>query len=290
MWTMEDLLPKDFKIVDSKGKVLSEDDIRAKIDSLKQLVEENAKLESMRTDDKYLMRFLHSCKFEVDDAYKKMENLYNLVVNYPQFHQYDSPVESKHLVEDQMRFMLKARDKEGRSVYLCKIGNVDPSKCTVFDVIRLDDMWLESMMDDPLTQAKGFSIVIDIKGYSFGLFRWLIPSTLQFGMKKVDCLPVADIKYHVVNTSFLLDASLKIVWPFLPSRIKESIKFHSNNWDSLHKYIDSSYLPPEYGGTADIDYDELNEEFLSKNKEIADKLDSYKFIVKNNSIKAYKNK
>ncbi|KAJ9591887.1 hypothetical protein L9F63_001562 [Diploptera punctata] len=95
-------------------------------------------------------------------------------------------------------------------------------------------------------------------GYSWKLFGWLTPYNNRVGARKLDCLLVRNLEVHIVNTSFLLNASISIVYPFLDAELKKRIHFHGQDWSSLHKYINPEILPKEYGGNIpSLDYDKL---------------------------------
>lgn len=89
---------------------------------------------------------------------------------------------------------------------------------------HVDEFWLELVMDEPKTQATGISILMDMKGYSWRMFRWLTPFNMRIGSKKADLYPCKELVYHVVNTSMLINATVKLVWPFLTAKLKEKVK------------------------------------------------------------------
>lgn len=97
------------------------------------------------------------------------------------------------------------------------------SKTTPEQQSQIFDMWLESFIDEPLTLKNGLSVIVDTKQYSWRLFRWLTPINLRVCTLRMDLYPIRDIVFHIVNTSFLVNASIKVVWPFLSERIKKHV-------------------------------------------------------------------
>lgn len=85
-------------------------------------------------------------------------------------------------------------------------------------------MWMETVMDDPEVQAVGLCVLIDLSGYSWKIFKWLTPHNLKVCSKLLDLYPVKQFKMHVVNTSILVNASIKLMWPFLSQRIKDMVR------------------------------------------------------------------
>ncbi|XP_017771839.1 PREDICTED: clavesin-1-like [Nicrophorus vespilloides] len=278
------MIPIDVQVVDHEGHELTRDDIAERVQQLRTLVLADENLKKMRTDDSFLLRFLQSCKFIVELAAKRMVSYYEMIDEYPDWFKINSPEENRGLLYRNMRAMLTQRDKEGRGIYVVKLANINPSKVTMKEVVNVDDLWLESIMDDPMTQCKGLSVIIDISGYSLKLFQWLTPSNIKFGLTKMDTLPVKDIVLHVVNTSFLMSATLKLIWPLLSQKIKDSVKFHYNDLDSLHNFIDPDSLPTEYGGKLNVNYEKLAEQLIARNNEIVEKIQYLNYIFENMHI------
>lgn len=103
-------------------------------------------------------------------------------------------------------------------------GNMNPSKVTFKTSVHVDQTWLELVMDERNTQANGLSVIVDLYGYSWKIFRWLTPSNLRITSKLLDLYPLRQYKIHVVNTSILINASIKLIWPFLSQRIKDMVR------------------------------------------------------------------
>lgn len=87
----------------------------------------------------------------------------------------------------------------------------------------MDELWFELVTEEPETQAKGISILLDMNNYSLKLFKWLTPTNIRVGSAKADLFPSKEIIFHVVNTSMLVNAAIKLVWPFLSERIKKMV-------------------------------------------------------------------
>lgn len=170
--------------------------------------------------------------------------------------------------------MLDKRDKNGRRIFVYKLGNttptLNPEICS-----QLDDMWLECMLREPETQINGISVIMDCKNIPVSILtKWMKPSNIKVGTGKADLLAVKNMDIHIVNTSPTFDACLTLVQPFLSRRMKEQFHFHKKNWPSLHEYLGRDALPEEYGGPDGqiIDHDKLykflyeNEDYMYENR------------------------
>ncbi|XP_026469365.1 clavesin-1-like [Ctenocephalides felis] len=207
----------------------------------------------LRTDESYLSRYLHCCSWDPKKACERALAFCRLKSENPSFFcgpQTNPDVEFKELIDKTVvKFLPGIKDNEGRPVYVVKIGLVDPSKVDCPTVNRLDDYWIESILDDNEVQEKGICVLMDIKDYSWRLLGWLTPHNVKTSSMKMEIGPVKQTKLHVVNSSKLMNAAIAISYPLLSDRIKENIHFHYSNWPSLHKHINPELLPAEYGGT-----------------------------------------
>lgn len=88
---------------------------------------------------------------------------------------------------------------------------------------QICDILVETVLDDPIIQANGTSIIVDMKGYPWSILKWLTPTNVKACAKKLDAYPIKEILYHVVNTSILVNASIKLLWPFLNDRLKNMV-------------------------------------------------------------------
>lgn len=154
--------------------------------------------------------------------------------------------------------LLKDRDQLGRRVYLLRLGNVAIGKVEPWENFQTDDLWLELAMDEQEAWENGLVYIFDLQGLSWKYLRYFTPHNCKVASAKAEGIPVRKMEYHVVNSSFLLNSLVTIVFPFLSGSTKENIHFHKSNWSSLHKYVTPDILPVEYGGKLpSLNYDEL---------------------------------
>lgn len=93
-------------------------------------------------------------------------------------------------------------------------GNIGPS--TEFtDASLLDDILMQILLSDPLTQQNGISAIADCKGLNSSILKWLIPRNCKVGAAKLESLPVKDWTIHVVNMGPILKACIMLIKPFL---------------------------------------------------------------------------
>ncbi|KAF2891078.1 hypothetical protein ILUMI_15095 [Ignelater luminosus] len=232
-------------------------DVQNRVKELQKLVLEDDVLKKLRTEEIYLLRFLHCENFNVAEALQRIKAYCNLLIDQPLWFGKASPLEKKEKIEFKDKVFLDGRDKAGRPVLILKTGKIRVSDINFAEQAVILDYWFELVLDDSQTQATGVSAIVDMDGYSWKYLSWFTPSNVRVAAKKMNLYPIRDIVIHVVNTSLLLNASIKIIWPFLNERLKNMFKFHFANWSSLHEHINPDILPPEYGGNGpELDFED----------------------------------
>lgn len=83
---------------------------------------------------------------------------------------------------------------------------------------------------DPETVKNGISVIIDMENMPWKIMSWLTPRNIKTAVMLINGYPCKEIKLHVVKTSFILDAAIKILWPLLPANIKDMVNFKILNF------------------------------------------------------------
>jgi len=244
---------------DVKEKLTIGENFNDSVQQLKELLDADKKFQNLRKEPPYLLRFLHFKDFDVHLAYRMIDDYYRFCLKKPEWFVSGSPLKLKNQIKLQKKGILpNVKDREGRSIFIALLGSMDPDKTSCLENACVDELWIEMVLDEPHTQTLGLAVILDARGLSWKLLQWLTPSNLRNGSKKADLIPIKEYVYHIVNTSMLLNTFVTLVWPVMPARMKQKFCFHYNNWSSLHKHIDPSVLPPEYGGTGPaLNFDDI---------------------------------
>ncbi|PSN38168.1 hypothetical protein C0J52_14556 [Blattella germanica] len=190
------------------------------IKTLRELVKEEKNL-NVRTDDVFLLRFLRWVDFDTELAFTKMKHVYKFRTDNRDWFTKKRPSELENCLSRNIQIVLHDRDDAGRRVYIVKLGQIDTRYVSMFEYTHTDDLFMETIVMEEETQKNGIAVIMDMAGYSWKLFSWLTPHNNRMGSAKLDCLSIRNLEVHVVNTSFLLNASIAIVYPFLDAKIKE---------------------------------------------------------------------
>uniref|UniRef100_A0A182VUK4 CRAL-TRIO domain-containing protein n=1 Tax=Anopheles minimus TaxID=112268 RepID=A0A182VUK4_9DIPT len=225
-----------------------------KINELRKLIQ-NYDDCNRRSDDLFLCRFLFCCDWDVEEAFGRIVKLIKLKEANPEWFFHKPIATYGELLNRNVKFALERRDRRGRRVFVTRLGAIDFSNMAVTDLANLDDIWFELMLNELETLESGVTCLIDMSGYSLKSFRFLTPQNIRIGSAKTDLLPLKNIEFHVVNSSVFMNAAIAILYPMLSKKIKDQVRFHYSNWESLHEYIPADILPQEYGGTSGKQFD-----------------------------------
>lgn len=130
-------------------------------------------------DDRFLLRFLRSKKFNVQRSYAMFENYRQFFRDHPEIAAGLNPKAVRHVWDEGVLGGLKQRDLRGRSVIVTFPGRWDPASHALEDVLRALILQLEYMIMSEETQVKGFVLLADFTDFSFHQMSSLKPWYIQ---------------------------------------------------------------------------------------------------------------
>ena len=150
-------------------------------------------------------------------------------------------------------YVLPRNTAENHKVSIFRLGDHDPAKYVLEDIVRMASASLDArfVMVDDQELINGEVLIHDMMGYSF---RHLIKcmasmSIISKYMKySQEAAPVKLIQIHFINCSPIVTKIVNFFKPFLNQEVVESMNFHSNI-DTLYKSIPRELLPNDLGGS-----------------------------------------
>ncbi|KAG5892444.1 hypothetical protein JTB14_009852 [Gonioctena quinquepunctata] len=221
-----------------------------------------------RVEDKYLLTFLRSCNFNLDETKTRMVNYYTMRRDEEIWYRNRDPrlEEIQELVKLGVFVPLKVLYKRNL-VVIIRTAAHDPKKHTQENVFKTGLMLLDiaAMLEHDCSEIDGIISIFDMKGVTIWHAKPLTPNVVRkavFGWMNYH-FPAKQLEY--INTPFYLNVILNLFKSFMSAELKKKVRVHST-LDSFHKIIDKNILPVEYGGFGEsikdlIDY--WNEKLLS---------------------------
>ena len=156
-------------------------------------------------------------------------------------------------------------DKKLRMIALRLINtnskNFNTNDAVKFLFVVLD--YLHSITNNGVI-SDGEICIFDAKDFSIWHFFKLAGciSTVRLFMRFVqEAVPHRLVQNHFVNCSPILTKVIALIKPFMQKELSETLHFHTDGLESLHKMVPKIYLPSEYGGSLGS-IDKIYEDFM----------------------------
>lgn len=238
---------------ENRGKVIQE--LKDRISSWKPSRTEEKSVVLSSTEDRFLLMFLRARKFDLDRALQ-------LYVNYHTFRHKHSEMLSdlnfksvEHVLQSGMMNVLPTRFEDGSKPICVYPGNWDSSTVPFVDNFRATLLILDKLVEDEETQVHGFSVIYDFSDATFMSMVKVAQSELITKGVLVELLqdsfPARFKGVHLLHQPWYINIVLSVIRPFMKQKLRDRIRSHGSDLDSLHRFIDSENLPKELGGCLD---------------------------------------
>lgn len=245
----EDILPPDLREV--AEKILNETPERRAqaLKELRELLAGYADTLRSRTDTLFLLRFLRVRKFDAQRAFQMIQNYYRARYLNPELYEGLHPLAKKNLFELQTHTVLPDTDSEGSKICVLRMGNWNPSICSLDSLAGLCILAWEHLLEDPRTQVNGIVMLLDLGGGSLSHLKASTPGQFSMMVYNIqECCPLRMKAAHVINQPVYFMPLFQLVKPFLKEKLVRRMHLHGKDMDSLHKFLPAEILPEEFGG------------------------------------------
>ncbi|CAL1283584.1 unnamed protein product [Larinioides sclopetarius] len=198
---------------------------RQSLNELKSLLTESSGLRPC-LDDNFLLRFLRGARYRPNIALKRLKTYYfSRNLHQDIFQNY---LPSNTLPAQALNHIkaLPYRAKNLSAVVVIKLGQTDFQNVPFIELLRLELMVFETLMQNPVTQLCGLTIIIDCDGFS------------QSDLSEIaNCLPACYDVFHVSRADLKLLVKYRYInGNFRFPTLQESVKLGtrqiipSNQW------------------------------------------------------------
>ncbi|XP_072936998.1 clavesin-1 [Epargyreus clarus] len=227
--------------------------VREALERLRELMKENKDL-YYGDDDELLTIFLRPCKWYPESAMALMRRI-------AEFRRDNASLLDNLLPEhEKVAFMdhkvvnvLKGRDHKGRRVLIVSVGGTwDPKKVNADQLFRLFYLIHEAAMLEPESQVRGTVVLMDFHNMGWSQTMGLTPAFSKRLLTFIqDAMPLRLKEVHFVKQPMVFNVVWNMFKPFIREKLKTRIFFHGSKMSSLHKHLEPSHLPADYGGELD---------------------------------------
>uniref|UniRef100_A0A0A9Z9F5 Clavesin-1 n=3 Tax=Lygus hesperus TaxID=30085 RepID=A0A0A9Z9F5_LYGHE len=217
---------------------------------LRALLESDGTL-NFRTDDDVLLIFLRPCKFYAKSAFELMGRVADFKIKHESTIGNCMPDDEKQAwLDHKVVNVLVDRDQHGRRVLIANLGSLwDTKNVTGDTVFKLFYLIHILAMGEPEGQIRGVVVVLDFDGLGMKQVAQLTPNfSLRLLSFIQEAMPLRLKEVHIVRQPFIFNIVWKVFTPFLQTKLKSRITFHSNKFGQLHSMLGKHMLPAEYGG------------------------------------------
>lgn len=257
------------------------DVVQKGITDLKNLLKQNPDLHYGDSDE-ILTIYLKPCKYYAESALKLMRQIAEFrKTNHSLLDDLLPASEKEALTEYNVVNVMKNRDHLGRKVLIVNSGGSwNPSKVSADQIFRIFYIMHEIAVLEPDTQSNGIVVILDFDDMGMKQATAFSPSVskrlLTFIQK---AMPMRLKEVHIVKEPGIFSIVWAIFKPFIEEKLKKRIFFHGKKMESLHKHLNPSHLPKNYGGELpEIDYGSANwYPALEEHTEHVKKMNTYGF-------------
>ncbi|XP_066903324.1 clavesin-1 [Halyomorpha halys] len=223
--------------------------VQEALKKLRELIENDPTI-NFRTDDEILIIFLRPCKYYPESALALMKRVADFKDKHTMISNMMPDDEKSAMIDHKIVNVIANRDHKGRRVLIANIGGAwDTKQISGDQIFRLFYLIHVGAMLEPETQIRGVVVILDFENLGMRQVAQLTPS---FSMRLLsfiqEAMPLRLKEVHIVKQPFIFNVVWKVFQPFVREKLKSRLFFHGSKMDSLHKHLDPSHLPANYGG------------------------------------------
>ncbi|XP_072938076.1 alpha-tocopherol transfer protein-like [Epargyreus clarus] len=201
-------------------------------------------------DDNLLLRFAHSCYYDLEKAKVAAELFFTIRTSVPDLINNRDPLSPPIQKALSIANLGQITISGNRCLWIWQVNdpgleNYDYSKdAKLFYMVS--DLWF--MTNDQLCDAD--IVIMDVKDISLKfLTKFNVFIARKLSKYQQEALPIRLKQVHVVNAPPFIDKLFGLMKPMLKKEVTELVHFHQPKSDTLFNYLDKEDLPKDFGGT-----------------------------------------
>nr|CAH0106714.1 unnamed protein product [Daphnia galeata] len=221
------------------------------IEIIRQWVAQQPHLQRTRIDDHGIICFARGCKYSLEKMKTKMDLMFTLRTALPEFFSGWDPLkpEIQAALACGSFLPLPDYDQHGRKVIIMRPGCYDPFNFKPEDIEKASFMISDVMVkDDEQLFVTGMVIVYDCQGFTLNHFTQRPLSLTKKHMYYLQSAPLSPKTIHFIRTNSVFQTIHSAMSALVNDKMKQRLKVHGPEMQSLYQDIDRKILPKDYGG------------------------------------------
>ncbi|XP_052861625.1 retinaldehyde-binding protein 1-like [Anopheles cruzii] len=235
---------------------LREDDTTRKqgLAEMRQWIVNNPYIRKVRTDAKFLLRFLRLAKFSVPMACEALERYLMMREMYPGwFKNIDSRFALMKQMHDQGIASILGQDSLGRTVVFFRMAPFDATFCKPPQGGQFVALLIESLLELEEVQIGGIQVMIDYSDFDMRIVElW---SSADLHTSFASFTGAYPLRYNDTHAARLPKKALPFtekLLSFVSPKVRERINCYATVAE-LEKHFDPALQPTGYGGNVHLD-------------------------------------
>ncbi|XP_053611368.1 alpha-tocopherol transfer protein-like isoform X2 [Plodia interpunctella] len=201
-------------------------------------------------DDKFLLRFLHSCYYDVEAATVAMDLFFSIRLSAIDLFSNRDPLSLAMQKTFKITNLAQLRISGNRKLWIWQLNdpgldNYDYAQDAKLFLLSTDAWLLEN--DDFLEESD--IVLMDVKDISL---KFLTKFNMSIAKKMTryqqEGMPIRLKEIHIVNAPSYIDKIFNLLKPVLKPEITQMVHFHTPKSETLYQYLSRAELPAELGG------------------------------------------
>ena len=204
-----------------------------------------------RTDNRFLLRFLRSRKFDQERALQVYVNYYKYRHKHRELLEGASPEDEKlrHIMESGAFAVLPTPLKDGSCGVCLFPSRWDPSTMDPYECAKVFLLLLDKLMDNEEVQVHGVSILDNAENPSLQkLYQFMRSDVWKLGIELQDAFPARFKGLHFINQPWYISLAMGAIRPLLKQKHRDRFHAHGTDFGSFYQYVEPENLFADFGG------------------------------------------
>ncbi|PZC80487.1 hypothetical protein B5X24_HaOG214644 [Helicoverpa armigera] len=236
-------------------------DVQKKVEQLRDWINQQPHLPK-DLEDRILVRFLHSCYYDVEKTKQTIELFFKIRDNSPEIVNYRDPLSPAMQKVLKIVKLAQYQISGNRNIWFWQLNDPGLEQYDYLQDARMFFMTCDAWMlaNDVLADAD--IVVMDAKDITLKFItKFNVSVARKLSKYQEDAMPIRLKEVHVINAPPFVDKLFGLMKPFLKQEITDMIHFHVPKSETLYNYINKEDLPQDYGGSQ-ATMDEMNKRVI----------------------------